>query len=191
MAGNFTNLRYDDQAYNEALGRSTRPLNYRLDPNYSTNCNKCFAPHGPRAGNQGAEAVGQQIDVDSILKGINKINTKSNDQQQVYPLNSYQTYMPKDCPDALESEYTRYTNPSFDLRGLTTNDLRLNYPLHDPQCNIFEDFSVNTRLQAKDNHRAIWQVPMNQRDLLPTERLGRVKNCTVSLNCNYAPYGSS
>ena len=191
MAGKFTNLKYDQQAYNEALDRSTNPLGYRLDPNYSTNCNKCFAEYGPRSGNQSAESVGHLIDVDSILKGINKINTKSNKQQQPYPLDDYQTYMPKDCPEGLESEYTRYTNPSYDLRGLNTKDLRLSYPLHDPQCNIFEDFSVNTRLQSKDNHKATWQVPINQRDLLPTENLGRVKNCTVSLNCNYAPYNSS
>lgn len=190
MAGNFTNLRYDDEAYNEEVARSTNPLIYKLDPNYAINCNPCFAPYGPRGGHDNATVANEseKIDIDSILKGISKISSKSNRHQIPQSLNQYNTYVPNECPNALEPQYSRYTHPSFDIRGLNVRDLRFGYPLHDPQCQIFEDFSVNTRLQAKDNHKTIWQVPFNQRDLLPTERLGKVKNCTVSVNCAYAPY---
>jgi hypothetical protein len=63
---------------------------------------------------------------------------------------------------------------------LTVPDLNFSYPLQDPQCQIFENFSINTKLQAKDNHRTIWQVPLNQSDLLPVERLARVKNYSTN-----------
>jgi hypothetical protein len=190
MAGKFTNLRYDQEAYDEEISRSTNPLMYRLDPNYANNCNPCFAPYGPRAGHDNAVAIGQQIDVDSILKGISKVNSKANRNQLPDPTSHYKTFAPGECSNALETEYSRYTHPSFNYKGLNVNDMRFGYPLHDPQCQIFENFEVNTRLQAKDDHRSTWQIPFDQRDLLPTERLAKVKNCTMTLNCNYAPYTS-
>lgn len=188
--GRFTHLRYDPEAYTEELSRSTAPMLYRLDLNYSKNCNKCFAPYGPRAGEQASDAIGQQTDIDSILRGVSKISTKSNKQQVPTPIDDYYLLNRYDCPDGLESEYTRYTYPSFDIRGLTVRDLRFDYPLFDPQCQIFEDFAVNTKLQAKDTFRAIWQTPFNQRDLFPVERLGQPKNCQTQTNCNYAPFTS-
>jgi len=188
MAGKFTHLRYDTAAYNEEVLRSTDPLLYRLDPNYAVNTRKCFAPYGPRNGQEASVAVGQQIDVDSILRGVSKIHTKSNCQQIPDPIDGYQTFTYYDCSDALESEYTRYTYPAYDIKGLTVRDLRFEYPLQDPQCQIFEDFAVNTKLAAKDNHRAIWQVPSNQRDLMPVERLGKVKQCDPSMSCEYSTY---
>lgn len=191
MSGKFTNLRYDQEAYAEEVARSTDPLLYRLDPNFSVNCNKCFAPYGPIGGQNNSVSVGNQIDVDSVLRGVSKISSKSNRQQIPDSLISYKNVTtPPDCSPALESEYTRFTFPAYEIRGLNIRDLNFDYPLHDPQCQIFENFQVNTRLQAKDNHRAIWQVPFNQRDLQPTERLGQVKNCRVNLNCNYATFTS-
>ena len=96
--------------------------------------------------------------------------------------------MPPECSNELETQYSRYTHPSFDIKGLGQSDMRLDYPLHDPQCQISENFAINTRLKAKDEHITPWQIPMNQRDLLPTEKLGKVKNYTLLTNCNYAPY---
>lgn len=188
MAGRFTNLRYDKDAYDDEVSQSTNPLIYKLDPNYAVNCSPCFSPYGPRAGHDNADAIGQQIDVDSILRGINKVSSKANRNKIPDSLKPFKTYIPADCSDALESQYSRFSHPSFDIKGLNTKDMRFGYPLHDPQCQIFENSAVNTRLQAKDNHKTIWQEPFDQKNLLPTERLGKVKNCTVSLNCNYAPY---
>lgn len=192
MAGKFTNLRYDQDAYNDQINTSTYPLLYKLDANRVVNCNPCFSAYGPRGGNQNAVVAndGDRIDVDSILRGYTKNNSKAINQQLPHPVNQYQTYMPNDCSNGLETQYSRYTHPAYDIRGLNVSDMRLDYPLHDPQCNIFENFQVNTRLQAKDNHRTTWQIPLNQKDLLPTERLGKVKNCTISVNCNYAPFNS-
>lgn len=189
MSGEYTRLRYDTDAYNEELERSTEALSYRLDPNYAINCGKCFAPYSRLGGHQDSVAQGQQIDVDSLLRNVSKINSKSN-EQQIPDLLNYSLYTPNDCPPNTESEYTRYTYPAFDIRGITVRDLRFDYPLFDPQCQIFENFAVDTRLQAKDNHRAIWQVPYDQRDLLPVERLGRPTACRTMTDCNFARYTS-
>lgn len=165
MAGKLTGLKYDRNAYVEEVARSTNPLLYKLDPNYAINCQ----------GNCNARS--DQIDVDSILKGITKPKSRSNEQQKPEPLGKYNRPLPHSCYNGIDSECTRYTHPAYDIKGLTVSDMRFDYPLHDPQCQIFENFQVNTRLQAKDNHKAIWQVPLEQKNLLPTERLGRIKTC--------------
>lgn len=188
MAGKFTNMRYDNQAYNEEIRRSTDPLLYKLDSNYSVNCSPCFTAHGPIGGHNNSVAIGNQIDVDSVLRGVGRINSKSNQQQAPESLNQYTMYTPRECSPSLESHHSRFSHPAHDIRGLNVPDMRLGYPLHDPQCQIFEDFGVNTRLQAKDNHRAVWQQPMDQKSVYPKARPGREKNCTVSVNCTYAPY---
>lgn len=188
MSGRFTNLRYDNEAYNEEILRSTNPLLYRLDPNYAVNCGACFSPCDFSGNKNSSIDVGDKIDIDSILKGINKSNTKANSNQSPIPLDHFKTYKMNECPSTLETQYSRYSHPPYDIKGLNNKDMRLGYPLTDPQCHIFENFGVNTRNQAKDNHKTIWQIPSSQRDLLPNERLGQVKNSAVSSNCNYAPY---
>lgn len=185
MAGKFTGLRYDPDAYQEELQRSTYALDYRLDPNYANPESNCFAPYGSFRQHNNDVDVGQQIDVDSILRGLNKINSKSNLCQLPDSLEPYKISVPKDCSSTLETEYSRFTYPAFDIKGLTTKDLRLGYPLQDPQCQIFENFEVNTRLQAKDNFKATWQVPLDQRNSLPREHYGSGKNCHATINCNY------
>jgi len=191
MSGKFTRLRYDTDAYIESLSRSTGSLEYVLDPNYSINCNKCFAPYGPRDAQPDSVAVGNQTDIDSILRNYNKINTKSNIEQQMTPLRGYQLANLPDCSPSMESEYTRLAYPAYELKGLTTRDLNFGYPLFDPQCQIFENFAVDTRLQAKDNHRSIWQVPMDQPDLSRPRRLGNVKQCGITKDCEYSPWTKS
>lgn len=188
MAGNFTRQQYDLEAYEEKIKRSTDPGTYRLDTNFAVNCGKCFAPYGPRNGQEVSDAIGNQIDVESVIRGYSKINSKSNEQQLPDDLSRYHTTALPNCSNRLDFEYTRLTYPAYEIRGLNVPDMRLDYPLFDPQCQIFEPFAMNTQLKAKDEHRAIWQVPFNMRDLLPVERLGKVKSCQVQMNCNYAPF---
>lgn len=123
--------------------------------------------------------MNNQIDVDSIMKGLNTNNKIYNNVGGAYPIVS-----PSECSQELETQYSRHTHPSYNYRGLTTPDMRLSYPLHDPQCQIFEDFSINTRLQAKDNHKTIWQQPMDQSNSLPSSNKNN-KHSQIS-NCNYA-----
>jgi len=196
MAGNFTGLIYDDDAYKEKVARSTNTLNYRLDPNYAINCGKCIGDNSARGGHaasivQRNNNYGNQINVDSILRGVYNRNTKSNLQQQPPKLDNYKINNLPDCPEGIESQNSRYSHPAFDIRGLTTSDLRLDYPLHDPQCQIFENFAINTRLQAKDNHKAIWQKPMDQYEHFPKPKTDKQAKCNVILDCKYAPYNNS
>ena len=97
MSGQYTRQRYDRQAYKEELQRSTEPLAYRLDPNFSINCNKCFAPydHVGAYGRGGAEPIGEDnlVDIDSILKGYATIHSKSNEQQQPPSLVKFSPYL--------------------------------------------------------------------------------------------------
>ena len=189
MSSHSSRLPYDQAAYEEKVRISTDPAQYRLDPNYAVNCGRCFAPYGPRGIKQAFSAPGFGIDIDSIMSNRTVINTKSARHKYPTSLEGFTVYQPGDCDPFLESEYSRFTDPIQKYRGLTRDPF---YPLnHDPQCHIFWDFSVNTRLQAKDNHKAIFQTPLNQRDLMPTERLGPKKDCNVNLNCNFAPYESS
>src|SRR5438477_10149593 len=119
MAGQYTRQSYDPAASAERTTRSTNPLSYRLDTNYAVNCNRCFAPYGPRSGPQGSDVVGEQVDIDSILRGVTKINSKSNKEQMPDSLNPYNLYNRPNCSEKLEPEYTRYTYPAYDIRGLT------------------------------------------------------------------------
>lgn len=174
MAGEYTRMNYDNEASRQRTQRSTDPLLYRLDPNFAVNCGRCFPQYDRVGGLGGSDAVGNQVDIDSILRGVAQLNSKSNSQQIPISLSGYNLTNYKDCSDQIETESSRYLTPAYEIRGMATQDLRLEYPLEDPQCNIFESFALNTRLQAKDNHRTVWQVPLDQRDALPVERLGRV-----------------
>lgn len=186
MAGKFTHLKYDKDAYDDAAIRNNEQINYNLDPHFANNCNKCFSTYGPIGGHGGAiVSENDKIDVDSILKGITKINTKSNRNQVPDSLRHYRTFMPQDCSNALESNYSRTSHPARELKGLAPRDMRLSYPLRDPQCNIFENFSVNTRLHSKDNHRTPWQKPLDQSSFFPPQRTSKPKQCRVTVDCNY------
>jgi hypothetical protein len=176
MAGKYTRQSYDNEAYGERMTRSTDPMLYRLDTNFAINNNKCFSEYGPFNGQPDSIAIGQQIDVDSVLRGFNRPNGKSNSQQIPESLDQFKLHNYPNCSSRMEPEYSRFTHPAYDIRGMTTSDLNLSYPLHDPQCQIFENFAVNTKLQAKDNHKTVWQVPLDQSDLLPTSKLGNPKN---------------
>jgi len=190
MSGRFTRLKYDTDAYLEQLERSTEPLLYSLNTNYATNCNKCFAEYGPRDAQPDSVAVGQQIDVDSILRNVNKLNTKSNKQQQPDSIKNYHLTNLPNCSMAMESESTRLSYPAYEIKGLTVRDLNYDYPLFDPQCQIFENFAVDTRLQAKDNHRSTWQVPFGQPDLDKPRRLGQVDPCPTG-DCQYSTWNKT
>ena len=186
MAGKYTNQIYDKDAYKEELNRSVQPGEYRLDINYVVNNNQCFAPYGPWGNENGSSDTGNQIDIDSTIRGIDKIHSKSNKQQEPGSLNGYKTRMPTDCQLSLSTEYSRFITPAYDIRGLNTMDLNLDFPLNDPQCKIYENHAINTRLMEKDNHKAIWQVPINQNDLQPNIKLGKPYNCSVEQNCKYS-----
>ena len=189
MSGKFTHLKYDQDAYNDSLSSSVNPMLYKLDPNYAVNYNRCFFPNGPRNGHDAAVSRPEdRIDVDSILRGLGKKSSKSISGQTPKSLNNFRTEIPPECESKMESVYSRYTHPAREIKGLHVDDMRFDYPLHDPQCHIFENFQVNTRLQAKDNHRTTWQIPIDQSTLYPSDHMGKLKNCTSTSRCEYGPF---
>jgi hypothetical protein len=166
MAGNFTRLHYDQKAYDEQVGRSTYALGYRLNPYYSNNCTQTQRCQ-KKTHIEPSKELGDRVQTESMLKGINNKNTKVTEYQHPIPLQKMKRIDVPDCYSTIHPEFTRLTYPSFEVKGETVKDMRMGYPLHDPQCAIFDNFSVNTRLAAKDGHRAIWQVPMSQDSIFP------------------------
>lgn len=137
MAGKLTNIKYDEKVYREESKRILKELNYRINSDFITNKND--------------DDTEDKIDVDSILRGL---KTKE-------PI---EIIKPKDKIE-IENNYSRYLDPIVTTKGKNRN-LRLDYPLEDPQCNIIDLISVNTRLEAKDNYIAPWIVPMDQSNFL-------------------------
>ena len=187
MSAYSSRQKYDQQAIVEATERSTGVGNYYLNPENGFNCNTCFPLYGPLGGTRGAATTpGHVIDVDSILRGYTKIHSKSNEQQIPDSLAGYELFMPADCSPFVETEYSRFTNPVQNYRGLTRDPF---YELNqDPQCNIFWNFEQNTQLAARDNHITDWRIPISQRDLLPITKISSRRDCSNNLGCSYAPY---
>lgn len=158
---NFTRSRYDGNEYRKALNESTYNYHYNLDPpNFQ--CNSSFGP--------------DDVNVESYLLGLGQ---RSNNGLYVPSMpNTNCNQYPDDF--AHNSEYSRFldTRP---VSEISTFENQLDYPIYDPQCHIFTDFSMNSRNHTKDNHRTIWQVPLSQMDALPVERLGVPKIC--QFNC--------
>lgn len=158
MSAHSSRMQYDYPAYAEALKRSTDPLKYYLYPGYGYNCNECFPSAGVVDTHAGNISNKHAIDIDSIMSGRTVLNSKANDFSQPTPLN-YQTSTYPLCNRFIEPEYSRFTHPIQNYRGMYPDRF---YPLiQDPQCNIFWNFEVNSQLEAKDNHLAIFQIPLD------------------------------
>lgn len=169
--GNSTKLIYDDDYYRDYLRQSTATGNYRLDPNYVDNCQKCLSTFGPRP-SQGPLSIGvsdvkpyavpnfkNTVDVESILTNRNVPNSKSA-TGKLNPINvtRMQTYNFPNCGHFLDPVSTHLTNPPLNYKGLATNrfyDLNRN-----PQLNIFWDFARNTQLEIKDNFVEKLPIPL-------------------------------
>jgi hypothetical protein len=187
-----TRQTYDRCAYDDDLRQSTGTLQYHLDPIQVDNCDKCLSVNGPR------NKVGSYtyrppslIDVDSMLSNRSDINTKCIGKR----INSYRnvdnvmnndqlstnTFFGNECNNFLNSEDTRFTHPKNNYRGVHPDRFyRLN---KDPQCNIFWDNSVNTRLAARDNYVAQLPAPIDDKVLRPVAKLPGRKDCTIGLRC--------
>lgn len=171
--GHSTREIYDEPAYEEEIERSVGPMHYRLQEFYGHNTHGCFAPYGPRSIKGVSYAPNNPVDVDSAITNRDKIKTKSARYNQPTSLQGFERVNYPECNDFITAEYSRFTTPSYEIKGLTRDPF---YPLHhDPQCHIFTNFEVNTRRQARDDHVANFHMPSDQKDLFPTERLAPVK----------------
>jgi hypothetical protein len=67
MSGKYTNSMYDTCAFQKNVKESTKPLSFYLDANKYVNCH---CPSGPH---KSVKTVGDMTDIESSLKGIDKI----------------------------------------------------------------------------------------------------------------------
>ena len=158
--GHSSRLGYDSCAYSDRLVESVGPLGYRLDPSWQENQSQCLSTLGPRSSYMGqgvSTAVGNHIatsqrlvDVESVLSNRNVKNTKCK-RDGLNPINvtKFGVKHMRVCNDYLNPLSSRLTYPAANYRDMAVNRF---YDLdRNPQLNIFYDWSVNTKLEAKDN----------------------------------------
>ncbi len=159
--GGSSRLPYDDDAYPDKLSESTYSVNYRINSNEIYNNNRCRSAHGPRSGYMGhgvsvpndlGYAESQDlVDLDSIFSNRNVPASKAK-KGRVNPINPVETYKlhhSKTCSNDLDPQYTLDTHPRSNYRDMESNRF-YNLP-RNPQDTIFENFEVNSRLEAIDN----------------------------------------
>jgi hypothetical protein len=161
MAGFMSGIKYDRGAYEEDVRQSTAPSKYRINADYLAN--------------QGMgqpiseEPISERIDVDSLLRGITQCRSRETSKRMPQTAKHVPQRTYKERSGLLEPDMTRLSNPSNNLRGIAVDDLRYDFPLRDPQCNISDRRSVNTRQQARDNHRVVVSEPMDQSYFFPSQ----------------------
>lgn len=160
QSGYFSRSSYDNSVYDEGVYQSTSPYEYVMSTDRIHNRGGCLNDFGPISSLMGAgvssptgdviAASQANIDVDSILSNRNVPISKAK-MAKVNPVNivDLKTQYVPPCTPSISSDHTRLTDPAMFFRGAAIN--RFIDPLRDPQANIFYDFAVNTRLEAKDN----------------------------------------
>lgn len=186
--GHSSKLVYDKCYYNDYLAESVAPVLYRLNENQVNNCNGCLSVFGPRSSG-GANSYGvstvvgdvsapaqQLVDVESILSNRNVIASKCRDAQvNDIDVTQFKLQHTRVCNDFLNPIATHLTDPAANYRGMSINRF---YDLHAPaQNNIFQNFSINTKLKAKDNYRERIPFVRNNDPTLPVEIKGMRKPC--------------
>ncbi len=168
-AGYFSRTRYDNCAYPDDLSTSTGTYEYTMNPDRIHNCNGCLTSFGPKSGLNGAgvsnlsgdviAAAQDNVDIDTIMSNRNVPLSKCK-RGKVNPvnLNKIKTTNVPICNDYLDMQHTKMSDPAMFYRGAPLNRF---YDLNkDPQANIFYDFAVNTRLEAKDNFFPKMPMPL-------------------------------
>lgn len=166
MAGMFTRLQYDRDTTNDSVKTSTGKYRHIMDANRYEHRMACPAKDE------------YMIDVDSILKGIDRKKSNSRVGQSHTPINIKFHKTPLlENREAVHN--SRYSHPAYEIKGLAPGDMRLDYPHNDPQCNIFQDMAVNTRLQARDNFKMVCQEPISQDVFMPRQQAPSRKKCQI------------
>lgn len=186
--GHSSKLQYDECYYEDRVKESTSPMKYRLNENYSHNCNSCLSTMGPRSGYMGVgvsttvghpQATAQYVtDTESILKNLNvKSSRCKTGKVNDIDITKFKLKHAPVCNKYLDPIASRLSYPAATYRDMAVNRF-YDLPL-DPQANIFWDFSTNSRLEAKDNFMESLPKPMKDNSL-PVEAKGKIKPCKVS-----------
>jgi len=186
--GHSSRLPYDKCAYDDYLSESVSPLLYKLSPHQINNCSACLSVFGPRP-LSGARSYGVSstvghttspaqdlVDVESILSNRNVIASKCKDGKvNDIDVTKFHLQHARICNDFLDPVSTHLTNPPQNYRGLSINRF-FNLPKN-AQANVFYQFAVNTKLEAKDNYRERVPRLIRYDPALPKELKGRNKPC--------------
>jgi hypothetical protein len=161
--GYSSRLPYDNDTYTDKIASSTYSVNYKINSNQISHNNKCRSKLTPRSGFMGhgvsvpndlGYAESQSlVDIESIFSNRKTKTSKSKTGQVNLenPLTMFNLFDSKTCPDDLEMMYSLETHPPSNYRDMEVNRF---YDIgRNPQNHIFEDFSRNTRLEAKDNYK--------------------------------------
>lgn len=163
--GHSSRLSYDTDAYPDRLTENNDVFNYVMNKDKIYNGERCLSTFGPRSGHMGhgvstSRDVGYApaqdlIDFDSIASNRNVAFSRTK-RGGVNPvdLTKLNLYHSNICGNKLNPENTRLSHPASNYRDVGIH--RFYDPIHDPQENIFWNFSVNTRLEAKDNFKAVF-----------------------------------
>lgn len=176
----FTRTKYDDEAYDLKLERSTGPGDYRLFIDGNENCNKCLSYDGPRnaksdtsiANHEGINQWGNMADVESHL--TNRVNQLTD--TNIYGKNDNYKNIPvknkNKCDKLLESEDTRFSFPLEAYRCMDLTAYHYSPFLHiNGQCEIQEDrIGLNSRSLVKDTFIVNRPTPLDQTATLPPQQ---------------------
>jgi len=187
--GHSSRLPYDEQTYNDQLQESVGPLNYRLNPDQISNCNRCLSTFGPRSshgvstGSNSHVAPSQNlVDLESVLSNRNVRLSKCKDcQVNNNDLSEFATEPVSLCDNEMDPISSRLTNPVANYRGMSIN--RFIDHNKNPQDTIFWNFAVNTQLQARDNYSPNIPSVKDSDETLPV--------ATDQKNCQYSCYSAN
>lgn len=180
-----TRIKYDDcNYYNLELKESVRPGLYNTFPGSVENCNACLSTFGPRpSSNTGPlNRDPNWVDAESVLLRRNMVAGKCF-ANEVNPIgvDGYRSSLYKECSPYLDSQSTRLTHPSQLYKGLSYGDLQYDYPIRDPQANIYYDSALCTRNYVKDNYVPRKPYMLSQTGCLP--RPDPPRNCSYRFVC--------
>ena len=160
--GYSSRLVYDQDYYPDRLRESTDTFNYQVNPDKIYSPDRCLSVLGPRSTYQGhgdstvrevGIAASQDLtDFESILSNRNvKASRTRRGNVNMVDLSKFPLHDAKICGNMLNPENTALSYPKSNYRDMGIN--RFYNPVHDPQDPraIFWDFSINSRLEAKDN----------------------------------------
>ncbi len=184
----LTRQSYDRDAYSDRVKQSIGEMGFTLDLNRVENNERCMTYNGPRHKNAYyAYKPTELVDIDSVLSNRTFVNTqgvaKRRDQYGVGDKlmeKNNNKYFPKECNNFLDAEDSRFTHPKDWYRGLGFDVF---YPLHkDPQCGVFWNFELNTRLYSRDTIFPKLPEPIDGNKVV-LKPLGPRKDCGIKLNC--------
>jgi hypothetical protein len=179
----FNRLPYDICSYEHTLAESIGPGAYFLNtpPNACEPCHTTDPYIRLQSHGANVNKKNNLIDIDSELIGITRNNTGCPEKKYIpnpignncrdgvdkvcINLSDNRPIETKNCFD--NTEDTRLSNPSCNLRGTGWN--RWEWLCKNPQERVTEpfDFQINSRIIAKDNHRACVPNPVNQYNVFP------------------------